>query len=132
MKLDAYDAGLLGGHGKGDVDWWQDYIRAELERAHEHYENQAAVAIADLEAQVQSLTGALAEEAAMWASVDAERQALVGELGEALAECADDLEAEVRDRWFMGGTEVHPALEHKFERDMAPVNKARVPALDQE
>lgn len=52
-------------------------------------------------------------------------EALVGELGEALAECADDLEAEVRDRWFMGGTEVHPALEHKFERDMAPVNKAR-------
>lgn len=52
-------------------------------------------------------------------------EALVGELEEALAECADELEAEVRGRWFMGGTEVHPALEHKFKRDMVPVLAAR-------
>ena len=38
--LVRYDAGLLGDGGGGDVDWWQDYIRAELERAHEHYELQ--------------------------------------------------------------------------------------------
>lgn len=34
---DAYDAGLLGDYGGGDVEWWQDYIRAELGRAHEFY-----------------------------------------------------------------------------------------------
>ena len=38
--LDRYDAGLLGNGGGGDVDWWQDYIRAELERAHEYYSDQ--------------------------------------------------------------------------------------------
>lgn len=35
-----YDAGLLGDGGGGDVGWWQDYIRAELERAHEFYSDQ--------------------------------------------------------------------------------------------
>ena len=37
---DCYDAGLLGDGGGGDVDWWQDYIRAELGRAHEFYADQ--------------------------------------------------------------------------------------------
>jgi hypothetical protein len=40
VALDAYDAGLLAYYGGGDVDWWQDYIRAELGRAHDHYEAQ--------------------------------------------------------------------------------------------
>lgn len=35
--LPYYDAGLLGDGGGGDVDWWQDYLRAELARAHEFY-----------------------------------------------------------------------------------------------
>lgn len=39
---DRYDAGLLGDGGGGDVGWWQDYIRAELERAYEFYSNQFA------------------------------------------------------------------------------------------
>lgn len=34
---DAYDAGLLNDYGGGNVDWWQDYIRAELGRAHDFY-----------------------------------------------------------------------------------------------
>jgi NTP pyrophosphatase (non-canonical NTP hydrolase) len=37
LDIPAYDAGLLGDGGGGDVEWWQDYIRAELERSHEHY-----------------------------------------------------------------------------------------------
>ncbi len=41
MQLDRYDAGLLGDGGGGDVGWWQDYIRAELDRAHEFYQDQA-------------------------------------------------------------------------------------------
>lgn len=40
--VDAYDAGLLNDHGGGDVGWWQDYIRAELGRAHDHYAAQVA------------------------------------------------------------------------------------------
>ena len=38
--LAAYDAGLLSDFGGGNVEWWQDYIRAELERAHEFYQSQ--------------------------------------------------------------------------------------------
>ena len=40
LELDEYDAGLLGSGGGGDVDWWQDYLRAELARAHEFYQSQ--------------------------------------------------------------------------------------------
>lgn len=35
--VERYDAGLLGDGGGGNVDWWWDYIRAELDRAHDHY-----------------------------------------------------------------------------------------------
>lgn len=38
--LDCYDAGLLSDYGGGNVEWWQDYIRAELARAHDHYQAQ--------------------------------------------------------------------------------------------
>ena len=40
--LDAYDAGLLNDYGGGDVNWWQDYLRAELARAHDFYQSQVA------------------------------------------------------------------------------------------
>ena len=39
-ELDRYDSGLLNDFGGGNVSWWQDYIRAELERAHGHYQDQ--------------------------------------------------------------------------------------------
>lgn len=42
VELDRYDAGLLGDGGGGDVEWWQDYLRSELERAHEFYQDQLA------------------------------------------------------------------------------------------
>ena len=32
-----YDARLLGDGGGGDVSWWHDYIRVELERSHDFY-----------------------------------------------------------------------------------------------
>ena len=38
--LDCYDAGLLSDYGGGNVEWWQDYIRAELGRAHDFYVSQ--------------------------------------------------------------------------------------------
>jgi hypothetical protein len=40
ILLDEYDAGLLSDFGSGDVSWWQDYMRAELERAHDYYQSQ--------------------------------------------------------------------------------------------
>lgn len=40
INLDAYDAGLLSDFGGGDVSWWQDYLRSELDRAHDHYQAQ--------------------------------------------------------------------------------------------
>jgi len=42
MALEEYDAGLLNDYGGGNVEWWQDYIRAELGRAYEHYQSQMA------------------------------------------------------------------------------------------
>lgn len=40
--MDTYDEGLLSDFGAGNVEWWQDYIRAALERAHEFYAAQDA------------------------------------------------------------------------------------------
>ncbi len=40
VALEEYDAGLLNDYGGGKVEWWQDYIRAELGRAYEHYQSQ--------------------------------------------------------------------------------------------
>lgn len=40
FALDYYDAGLLGDGGGGNVEWWQDYMRSELSRAHDCYQSQ--------------------------------------------------------------------------------------------
>ena len=40
VALDYYDAGYLNDYGGGNVGWWQDYIRAELGRAHSFYQSQ--------------------------------------------------------------------------------------------
>jgi hypothetical protein len=53
VALDEYDAGLLNDYGGGNVEWWQDYIRAELGRAYEHYQSQAATPPAAQPAPVQ-------------------------------------------------------------------------------
>lgn len=37
--MDRYDAGLLNDWGGGNVDWWWDYIRSELDAAHHFYES---------------------------------------------------------------------------------------------
>lgn len=41
-ELEPYDAGLLNDFGGGNVEWWQDYIRAELGHAHDFYQAQIA------------------------------------------------------------------------------------------
>lgn len=62
---DHYYAGQLNDYGGGDVDWWWDYLRSEIDRANEfhaevHGQNEAALAakdadIARLEAENQDL-----------------------------------------------------------------------------
>ncbi len=47
MTLDYYDAGLLNNYGGGNVDWWFDYIREELGRAHAFYQSQVDSMIID-------------------------------------------------------------------------------------
>jgi hypothetical protein len=42
VALAEYDAGLLNDYGGGNVGWWLDYIRYELGRAHDHYQEQVA------------------------------------------------------------------------------------------
>lgn len=37
-----YYAGLLSDYGGGDVEWWQDYLRAEIGRANDHWREQYA------------------------------------------------------------------------------------------
>ncbi len=39
-ELERYDAGSFNDYGGGNVQWWQDYLRAELERAHGFYQDQ--------------------------------------------------------------------------------------------
>jgi hypothetical protein len=66
--LRAYDAGLLNDFGGGNVDWWQDYIRAELARAHDHYEAEAADALASARAEIAGLKQRIADGIASFAA----------------------------------------------------------------
>ncbi len=45
VALDCYDAGILNDFGGGNVEWWQDYIRAELGNAHDFYQSQIDAAM---------------------------------------------------------------------------------------
>jgi hypothetical protein len=40
FELEAYDPCSLNDFGGGNVAWWHDYLRAELERAHDFYQSQ--------------------------------------------------------------------------------------------
>lgn len=57
-----YDAGLLNHFGGGDVEWWQDYLRAELGRANDFWRDQAADALSALQAENERLRGDLRDE----------------------------------------------------------------------
>jgi len=62
-RLHAYDAGLLGGYGGESVGWWHDYIRAELDRAHDHYAGQHSALLDALDAAESRATAAEARVA---------------------------------------------------------------------
>ena len=61
--VDCYEAGLLSDFGGGNVEWWQDYIRAELARAHEFYVSQWPSAIPATELATLREKAVLLEEA---------------------------------------------------------------------
>lgn len=60
-NLPAFDAGLLGDGGGGDVSWWQDYIRSLLEQADQHYREHVAAAQSPVSegAEIERLRSAL-------------------------------------------------------------------------
>jgi hypothetical protein len=41
VTVPDYDAGLLNDFGGGNVEWWQDYIRAEIGRANDYWRSEA-------------------------------------------------------------------------------------------
>jgi hypothetical protein len=68
---ERYDAGLLGNGGGGDVEWWQNYIRHELDRAHEFYASE----IEGLRSLLKSMLPHAEETLAM--QFDMERHGLI-------------------------------------------------------
>jgi hypothetical protein len=98
-----YDAGLLNDFGGGNVDWWHDYLRAEIGRANEYWR-------------------ALIDNAAVQPDAAAIREAA---LVAVLKECADDLESYVEHAYPIETRDKYPTQEAKYARDMEPVVKAR-------
>lgn len=67
------------------------------------------------------------QETIVWQRARAER------LEAALREVTDDLENYVRQEYHADNEEgVHPALAHRYERDMEPVRKARALTPEEE
>lgn len=85
VDMDRYDAGLLSDFGGGNVAWWQDYLRAELERADEFYQEQHA----DLLAQAQPASARADQPAAAVSIVDdAEFENLIDKHNIAVGYCS--------------------------------------------
>ena len=53
--MSEYDPGLLNDFGGGNVQWWHDYIRAELGRSEEFYQS----AIAEKDREIERLKAEL-------------------------------------------------------------------------
>lgn len=73
FQLETYDAGLLNDYGGGKVEWWQDYIRSELSRAHDFYQSQCEPAASQPSPRVTEGMVRLQEELAAEAVNIAER-----------------------------------------------------------
>lgn len=82
-----------------------------------------------------SMPPAMADAVQNYKATEAELATLRAEnarLREALEECADDLEAEVNDRYPPSQMAAYPDQQRKRERDMQPVVKARAALAPQE
>lgn len=86
LMLDAYDAGLLNDYGGGDVGWWQDYLRAELARAHDHY-------VAQIEAFDAQPSGYVSATA--WFLIDRLDDFERGSLGDGIEDACRDFDGHV-------------------------------------
>jgi hypothetical protein len=94
--LEDYDAGLLNDYGGGNVSWWHDYIRYEVDKANDWWrqqveaENPAAPAPADVN-YVDAFNGDVPFPAPGQSLVDALRERV--KVLENLAACeADEIE----------------------------------------
>ena len=52
--MSYYDSGLLNDYGGGNVEWWRDYIRAEVGRCNDFWEQQ----VKQLEEQIADMNDA--------------------------------------------------------------------------
>ena len=52
-----YDPGILNDFGGGNIGWWQDYLRPEIERCNEHWREQTSKAELSIRAE-ESTNGA--------------------------------------------------------------------------
>ena len=50
--FDDYDSGYLNDYGGGNVSWWQDYLRAEIERCNTYWRVQAENSIDPLQSTI--------------------------------------------------------------------------------
>lgn len=50
LALADYDAGLLNDFGGGDVNWWMDYLRAEIGRANDYWRDALHAIVAEPQA----------------------------------------------------------------------------------
>jgi len=39
-QIADYDCGIINDYGGGNVEWWQDYMRAEIERCNDYWREQ--------------------------------------------------------------------------------------------
>ena len=56
--------------------------------------------------------------------------ALIQEAAELLEQLAEDKEAQITERYCFDGASVHPALQHRYDRDMLLVDRVRIVAYD--
>lgn len=39
-EFDDYEPGMINGNGGGNVEWWRDYMRSEIDKANDHWRSQ--------------------------------------------------------------------------------------------
>ena len=125
-EIPDYDCGLINDFGGGDVSWWQDYIRAEIGRANDHWSEQAADALAAKDATIAELVEKLERTERnrdMWkgqverqsAKISTMRDVLGRTLNHPLIRVTGDMEIAIREA--MGVTNAQNAHVALDDRD---------------
>ena len=69
-----YNPGLLNDWGGGNISWWQDYIRSEIDRANDYWRPQVDALLSDLETSQKArelLRGQIEKTADMYDEMEA-------------------------------------------------------------